>query len=102
LHQQYLCWQPAKCRQQLPKFPNHRVSDRRLWPYFPASLQRGGDSQTAEEIIALVRDYVSSCQATLVLITHDAELARQCTDRVVRIHDGQIGNAQIGSEHPTA
>jgi predicted ABC-type transport system involved in lysophospholipase L1 biosynthesis ATPase subunit len=60
------------------------------------------DSQTAEEIIALVRDYVSSCQATLVLITHDAELARQCTDRVVRIHDGQIGNAQIGSEHPTA
>jgi ABC-type lipoprotein export system ATPase subunit len=48
------------------------------------------DSQTAAQVLTLVLDYVSSRGAALILITHDAELARACTDRVLHIQDGQV------------
>ena len=50
------------------------------------------DSGTAAEVIALVLDYVSRRAATLILITHDEELARRCSDRVLRLQDGQLAN----------
>lgn len=50
------------------------------------------DSRTAAEVIALVLDYVSRNSATLVLITHDEELAKKASDRVVRLQDGQLAN----------
>lgn len=50
------------------------------------------DSRTAAEVITLVLDYVSRRGATLVLITHDEELARRASDRVVRLQDGQLAN----------
>jgi predicted ABC-type transport system involved in lysophospholipase L1 biosynthesis ATPase subunit len=50
------------------------------------------DSQTAAEVIALILGYVVSQGASLILITHDEELAGKCTNRVLRIHDGLLGN----------
>jgi predicted ABC-type transport system involved in lysophospholipase L1 biosynthesis ATPase subunit len=48
------------------------------------------DSQTASEVMALILDHVREHHATLVLVTHDEELAASCTDRVVRLIDGRI------------
>ena len=40
--------------------------------------------------MALLLDHVREDAATLVLVTHDLELAASCTDRVVRLVDGRI------------
>ncbi|QEH36180.1 ABC transporter ATP-binding protein YtrE [Aquisphaera giovannonii] len=48
------------------------------------------DSQTARQVMALILDYVREHDATLVLVTHDEELAAACTDRIVRLVDGRI------------
>jgi ABC-type lipoprotein export system ATPase subunit len=48
------------------------------------------DSATAREVMDLILDHVRQNAATLVLVTHDAELAASCTDRVVRLVDGRI------------
>ena len=48
------------------------------------------DSQTAAEVIALLVDHVRTSAATLLIVTHDEELARRATDRVVRLHDGRV------------
>ncbi len=47
------------------------------------------DSATGSHIVDLMFDLVGRRGATLVLITHDAELARRC-DRVVRMQDGRV------------
>jgi ABC-type lipoprotein export system ATPase subunit len=48
------------------------------------------DSVTAQEVITLLIEHVERHRATLVLVTHDEELARTCTDRVLRLKDGQL------------
>jgi predicted ABC-type transport system involved in lysophospholipase L1 biosynthesis ATPase subunit len=48
------------------------------------------DSRTAREVMALILDHVRESAATLVLVTHDEELAASCTDRIVRLVDGRI------------
>jgi predicted ABC-type transport system involved in lysophospholipase L1 biosynthesis ATPase subunit len=48
------------------------------------------DSATAREIIALLLEHVRESGATLILVTHDEELASQSTDRVVRLKDGEL------------
>ena len=48
------------------------------------------DSGTAREVMDLILDHVRAHGATLVLVTHDEELARSCTDRLVRLKDGQL------------
>jgi ABC-type lipoprotein export system ATPase subunit len=48
------------------------------------------DSGTAREVMDLILDHVRGHGATLVLVTHDEELARSCTDRVVRLKDGRL------------
>jgi ABC-type lipoprotein export system ATPase subunit len=48
------------------------------------------DSTTSREIMALLAAHVRAHGTTLVLVTHDEELARANTDRVLRLHDGQI------------
>jgi ABC-type lipoprotein export system ATPase subunit len=55
------------------------------------------DSQTAEEVMDLILDHVREYAATLVLVTHDEELAANCTDRVVRLVDGRVAGADTGS-----
>jgi predicted ABC-type transport system involved in lysophospholipase L1 biosynthesis ATPase subunit len=48
------------------------------------------DSQTARQVMDLILDHVRAHAATLILVTHDEELAARCTDRVVRLVDGRI------------
>jgi predicted ABC-type transport system involved in lysophospholipase L1 biosynthesis ATPase subunit len=48
------------------------------------------DSATAREVIDLILDHVRAWAMTLVLVTHDEELAAACTDRRLRLKDGQL------------
>jgi predicted ABC-type transport system involved in lysophospholipase L1 biosynthesis ATPase subunit len=50
------------------------------------------DSATAETVAALLFELQGERQMTLVLVTHDEELARRC-GRLVRLADGRIANA---------
>ena len=43
--------------------------------------------------MALLADHLRDRGATLVLVTHDEELARRSQDRVVRLHDGRLVGA---------
>jgi ABC-type lipoprotein export system ATPase subunit len=48
------------------------------------------DSATAREVIDLLSEHVRARGTTLLLVTHDEEMARSCTDRVVRLKDGRL------------
>ena len=48
------------------------------------------DSDTAAGVMDLLGDRVRDEGTTLLLVTHDEELARRRTDRVVRLKDGRI------------
>ncbi len=48
------------------------------------------DSATAHEVMGLLREHVERRGATLVLVTHDEELAGAYTDRVLRLKDGRL------------
>jgi predicted ABC-type transport system involved in lysophospholipase L1 biosynthesis ATPase subunit len=48
------------------------------------------DSATAREVIALIDDHVRTFHATLILVTHDEDLAMESTDRILRMKDGQL------------
>jgi predicted ABC-type transport system involved in lysophospholipase L1 biosynthesis ATPase subunit len=48
------------------------------------------DSTNAAIVMELLTNHVRSCGATLLLVTHDEELARRCTDRIVRLQDGRL------------
>lgn len=47
------------------------------------------DGATGEKIIELLFDRQQATQATLLIITHDPELAKRC-DRIVELRDGMI------------
>ncbi|MEM6374978.1 MAG: ABC transporter ATP-binding protein [Pseudomonadota bacterium] len=47
------------------------------------------DSQTGSAIIEMLFGLQTRYGATLVLVTHDTELARRC-ERVIRVHDGRL------------
>jgi predicted ABC-type transport system involved in lysophospholipase L1 biosynthesis ATPase subunit len=48
------------------------------------------DSATAAEVMAVLDEHVRAAGATLLLVTHDEDLARRHTDRVVRLSDGRV------------
>jgi ABC-type lipoprotein export system ATPase subunit len=48
------------------------------------------DSATAGEIMDLLQNYIRAHDTTLILVTHDEELASRATNRVVRLKDGQV------------
>jgi ABC-type lipoprotein export system ATPase subunit len=48
------------------------------------------DSATANEVMGLILEHVERYGATLVLVTHDEELAGASTDRVLRLKDGRL------------
>ena len=50
------------------------------------------DSATAGEIIDLLIDHLRRQEATLILVTHDEELARRCADRIVWLKDGRVAD----------
>ncbi len=47
------------------------------------------DSKTTEEIMSLLRSTVKDLNQTLLMITHDENIARQA-DRLITISDGKI------------
>lgn len=48
------------------------------------------DSVTAREVMAMILKHVVDYGATLILVTHDEQLAKESTDRVLRLKDGQL------------
>jgi ABC-type lipoprotein export system ATPase subunit len=48
------------------------------------------DSATSSEIMDLLLDHLEKAGTTFIMVTHDEELARQATGRVVRLKDGQV------------
>lgn len=48
------------------------------------------DSSTANEVIEVLSAYVSEHTTTVVLVTHDDDLAERFSDRILRIQDGQF------------
>ncbi len=48
------------------------------------------DSATANDVMGLILEHVEHHGATLVMVTHDEELAGACTDRVLRLKDGRL------------
>jgi putative ABC transport system ATP-binding protein len=48
------------------------------------------DSTRAEELLSLLRRMVESDSLTVLMVTHDRELAARFTDRIVMMRDGKI------------
>jgi predicted ABC-type transport system involved in lysophospholipase L1 biosynthesis ATPase subunit len=48
------------------------------------------DSATAAEILELLLGHLRQHGTTLILVTHDEEVGRRATDRVIRLHDGRV------------
>ncbi|MDO4566286.1 MAG: ABC transporter ATP-binding protein [Oscillospiraceae bacterium] len=49
------------------------------------------DSQNGEEVIGLIRSLVDSRSLTVVMVTHDLELAKRA-DRIIYLLDGQLSD----------
>lgn len=47
------------------------------------------DSQSGKEVLRLLRELQSEDRQTIIMVTHDGNIADQA-DRIVRIEDGQI------------
>ncbi len=48
------------------------------------------DSIRAHELLALLREMVNQDRLTIVMVTHDQELAKSYADRIVFMKDGQV------------
>jgi ABC-type lipoprotein export system ATPase subunit len=48
------------------------------------------DTATADQVLTLLSDHVRSHDCTMILVTHDEELARRLTDRVLHLKDGLL------------
>jgi ABC-type lipoprotein export system ATPase subunit len=48
------------------------------------------DSATARDVMNIIIDHVETHATTLVLVTHDEELAGEYTDRIIRLKDGHL------------
>ncbi len=91
---------------QLKKFPNElsggqqqRVAIARALSNKPAIIfadePTGNlDSKTTEEVMSLLRSTVKDLNQTLLMITHDENIARQA-DRLITISDGKIISDEI-------
>ena len=91
---------------QLKKFPNElsggqqqRVAIARALSNKPAIIfadePTGNlDSKTTEEIMSLLRSTVKDLNQTLLMITHDENIAKQA-DRLITISDGKIIRDEI-------
>ena len=48
------------------------------------------DTSTAGEVLDLLMAYLRAHGTTLIMVTHDEDLAAQCADRVLRMRDGRF------------
>ncbi len=56
------------------------------------------DSRTSQDVLSLLKVISDKFKQTIVMITHNEEIA-QLADRIVRIEDGQIIGATNGTHH---
>ena len=56
------------------------------------------DHATAEEMMSLVRRIHGDLGTTVVMVTHDEEMASRAADRIVRLRDGRL--ADVGASAP--
>jgi putative ABC transport system ATP-binding protein len=56
------------------------------------------DRATATEVIALLREIHIQLGTTVVMVTHDEEMARRVADRVLRLRDGRLLQEGDGGE----
>src|SRR5437588_2246937 len=54
------------------------------------------DSTRARELLALLREMVDRDRLTVLLVTHDHELASSFGDRIIMMRDGKVVDAQKG------
>lgn len=50
------------------------------------------DSFTSAEIMTMIDDHVKKHGTTLIIVTHDEEIARTHANRILRLQDGQLKN----------
>jgi putative ABC transport system ATP-binding protein len=48
------------------------------------------DTDTSHEIIAILENHLNTHGSTLILVTHDEDLARRCAPRILRLQDGRL------------
>jgi predicted ABC-type transport system involved in lysophospholipase L1 biosynthesis ATPase subunit len=48
------------------------------------------DTATANEIVAILENHLKQLGTTLILVTHDEDLARRCATRILRLKDGLL------------
>jgi len=58
------------------------------------------DSSTGAEVMALLRELNTERSVTLIIVTHDPEVAA-FADRIVHLRDGEISNIEISERVPT-
>ena len=56
------------------------------------------DSKTSEEVMTLLSDLNRTEGVTIVVVTHESGVAN-CTNKIVHIKDGVIGNIEENKEH---
>jgi ABC-type lipoprotein export system ATPase subunit len=54
------------------------------------------DSTRAQELLALLREMVERDRLTVLMVTHDRELAARFADRTIHLKDGKIANRDEG------
>jgi len=54
------------------------------------------DFQTGQEVLVIVEDIVRNQKKTVVMITHNAEIAKMA-DRVVKLRGGLISSVRVNS-----
>jgi lipoprotein-releasing system ATP-binding protein len=55
------------------------------------------DTQSADDVFALMRRINAASGATFLMVTHNLSLARRC-DRIIELVDGRIGTQTKGSD----
>ncbi|HEV3235570.1 MAG TPA: ABC transporter ATP-binding protein [Gemmataceae bacterium] len=48
------------------------------------------DTVTANEIVDILENHLNRHNTTLILVTHDEDLARRCATRILRLQDGRL------------
>jgi putative ABC transport system ATP-binding protein len=55
------------------------------------------DSKRAHELLALLREMVDHDSLTILMVTHDRELAASFSDRIILMKDGQVADGEQGN-----